>query len=112
MIVLIAAIALIVLVVLVAIFTGRLGIFLPYPGTPLYEESIKMGFEPPKRTEDWGVIERYDINFNLPWVDKKRVGAIIRYNSFLNSMKMKSRLIYSIFNFMYKVRIKKDNFIC
>lgn len=29
--------------------------FLPWPGTPMYESAVAMGFRPPKLVEDWGI---------------------------------------------------------
>ncbi|MBL7069063.1 MAG: B12-binding domain-containing radical SAM protein [Candidatus Omnitrophica bacterium] len=43
--------------------------FCPYPGTPLYHKSLKMGFNAPECLEDWA-----DFNTNvyskLPWFDR------------------------------------------
>jgi radical SAM superfamily enzyme YgiQ (UPF0313 family) len=45
-------------------------IFAPYPGTPIYEESIRAGFIPPKSSLEWGEkLSRFKCN--LPWIDKK-----------------------------------------
>jgi radical SAM superfamily enzyme YgiQ (UPF0313 family) len=30
-------------------------VFLPWPGTALYDRAVSMGFKPPERTEDWAV---------------------------------------------------------
>jgi len=91
-------------------FSGRLGVFLPYPGTPLYDEAIEKFFIPPRKTEDWGVLERYGVNFDLPWLNKRKVDAIIKYNCFLNAVKMKSKIIYGIYDFFYGFRIRMNNF--
>jgi radical SAM superfamily enzyme YgiQ (UPF0313 family) len=45
-------------------------LYLPYPGTPLYNQAVELGFEPPSNLASWG-------NFNLapghtPWVKKKQ----------------------------------------
>lgn len=45
------------------------GIFMPYPGTPLYEISIKNGFVPPSRTEDWEIVDRWRNTVELPWIN-------------------------------------------
>ncbi|MEK7168082.1 MAG: radical SAM protein [Patescibacteria group bacterium] len=45
-------------------------IYTPYPGTDLYESSIKQGFVPPARLEDWA---NFDFeNINMPWIGKQR----------------------------------------
>lgn len=53
-----------------------LGAYLPYPGSRMYEFSIRQGFKPPARTEDWGNIDRFRRNFNSPWVDAQKVWVI------------------------------------
>lgn len=43
--------------------------YTPFPGSPLYEKSIKLGFPEPKSLDEWGNI---NLNTsNLPWIDKK-----------------------------------------
>ena len=53
-----------------------LGAYLPYPGSKMYDFSVKQGFKPPARTEDWGRIDRFRKNFDSPWVDAKKVWVI------------------------------------
>ncbi len=53
-----------------------LGAYLPYPGSKMYDFSVKRGFKPPVRTEDWGKIDRFRKNFDSPWVDAKKVWVI------------------------------------
>ncbi len=45
------------------------GVYLPYPGTDLYELTIKKGFSPPKKTEDWANVDSWYDNFNIDWLD-------------------------------------------
>lgn len=46
------------------------GLFIPYPGTPLYDDALKYGFKVPEDIEEWANFERYDIeNLNFPWID-------------------------------------------
>jgi radical SAM superfamily enzyme YgiQ (UPF0313 family) len=47
-----------------------ISIYTPYPGTELYELSIKDGFKPPESLERWGSFVLDWFNSNL-WVDKK-----------------------------------------
>ncbi len=61
-----------------------LGAYLPYPGSLMYELAIKQGFQPPKRTEDWGEIDRFRKAFLSPWVDNKKVWRIREYFKFFN----------------------------
>jgi radical SAM superfamily enzyme YgiQ (UPF0313 family) len=45
-------------------------VYTPYPGTNLYELSIKEGFNPPKSLEEWA---NYDFNtVKMPWVRGKK----------------------------------------
>ncbi len=53
-----------------------LGAYLPYPGSKLYEFSLTQGFKPPKKTEDWGKIDRFRKNFKSPWVNAQKVWVI------------------------------------
>ena len=46
-------------------------IFTPYPKTPLWEKSLKFGFEPPKTTLEWKHINRYTNPEKLPWLKKE-----------------------------------------
>jgi len=62
------------------------GPFLPFPGTPLYDLAIKHGFTPPKKTEDWHILDRWDAKLDLtwlPWADKKTLFLIREYCRFL-----------------------------
>jgi anaerobic magnesium-protoporphyrin IX monomethyl ester cyclase len=53
-----------------------LGAYLPYPGSKLFEFSLKQGFELPGKTEDWGKIDRFRKDFKSPWVNVKKVWVI------------------------------------
>lgn len=53
-----------------------LGIFLPFPGAPLYDLVTAAGYVPPACTEDWEVLDRGNENMViswLPWVTKKDI---------------------------------------
>lgn len=54
--------------------------FAPYPGAPMYQEAIRLGFEPPRRTEDWADFDLTDLH--TPWVDpgyKEKVDMVIDF---------------------------------
>lgn len=53
-----------------------LGAYLPYPGSKLYDFSLKQGFKPPQNTEAWGEIDRFRKDFKSPWVNVKKVWTI------------------------------------
>ena len=46
-----------------------LSIYTPFPGSPLYELSKKLGFKEPKTLEEWGEIDFKKVE--LPWLEKK-----------------------------------------
>lgn len=55
-------------------------VFTPYPGTELYEKSIKIGFKPPRELERWA---SYDFEtVNTPWISRK-MARIIKNVAFM-----------------------------
>ncbi len=66
------------------------GMYMPYPGTGLYQLALKEGFIPPKNTEDWQCIDRWRNVVPLPWIDQN-ICKNIRYFSAM--LKDKNRLI-------------------
>jgi radical SAM superfamily enzyme YgiQ (UPF0313 family) len=55
-------------------------IYTPYPGTPLYHASLKLGFKEPKTLEEWA---NFELNMrNTPWVPRsivKKVAMLTEY---------------------------------
>ncbi|MCX4098045.1 B12-binding domain-containing radical SAM protein [Nocardia sp. alder85J] len=49
----------------------RVHLFAPYPGTPLYEDAVRAGFEPPSTLEDWSHFDYYDSQ--TPWTSAATV---------------------------------------
>lgn len=45
-------------------------LYTPYPGTPLYDECLKLGFTPPDSLEGWIKMDWYSLN--LPWLTEKK----------------------------------------
>ncbi len=45
-------------------------VFVPYPGTELYDLSLQNGFKPPEKLEEWGVYSRQ--HSNTPWIQDKK----------------------------------------
>ena len=60
-------------------FNAKLGVYNPYPGTPLYQSALEMGFVAPKDTKSWDVMDRYDIRFSLPWIDRVKLKSMLLY---------------------------------
>lgn len=54
--------------------------FAPYPGAPMYAESVQQGFVPPPRLEGWSDFDLTELH--TPWVDpayKEKVDMIIGF---------------------------------
>jgi radical SAM superfamily enzyme YgiQ (UPF0313 family) len=54
--------------------------FAPYPGAPLYQEAVRLGFRPPERTEGWADFDLTELH--TPWVDpayKEKVDMVIDF---------------------------------
>lgn len=45
------------------------GWFLPYPGTELYEEACRRGFNPPKKIGDWDKFDRWSEEYKMDWIE-------------------------------------------
>ena len=57
-------------------------IYLPYPGTPLYEEALHMGFVPPKFLEDWSSFSYY--RAITPWTSIELEKTIKEFTSLID----------------------------
>jgi radical SAM superfamily enzyme YgiQ (UPF0313 family) len=64
------------------------GLYLPYPGTILYDDSIEKGFRPPQTPEEWIICERYlderrpsEDSISYPWVDIRRLSLALQLMS-------------------------------
>jgi len=89
------------------------GVFLytPYPGTLMFEEVVKRGFQPPKRLEEWGKLI-FSENLYYPWLTKReylRLLTIVQtsliLNSYANSYKFEvlfRRFKSKIFKYVYR----------
>ncbi|MHB1389987.1 MAG: B12-binding domain-containing radical SAM protein [Thermoleophilia bacterium] len=54
--------------------------FAPYPGAPMFDEAVRLGFVPPHRLEDWVDFDLTELH--TPWVNpqyKQRVDMIIDF---------------------------------
>jgi radical SAM superfamily enzyme YgiQ (UPF0313 family) len=43
-------------------------IYTPYPGTELYDETVRMGLRPPQRLEDWAAFNFRNVSGDAPWL--------------------------------------------
>jgi len=108
------------------ILSNGIFIFNPYPGTPLYEEAIKLGANLPDTFEGWGnYIFKYDAD--LPWVSVKHKKILkllfymVRFNFYLhelsfrpgysNSFRLFAKTLLSPWILSAKIRWKFNFFI-
>jgi anaerobic magnesium-protoporphyrin IX monomethyl ester cyclase len=49
------------------------GIYMPYPGSELFDTAVELGYEPPTDTAGWNVLDRWRNTVSLPWIDNKMV---------------------------------------
>ena len=56
----------------------KIHLYLPFPGTPLFDLSIESGFQPPTTLEGWSNLDYYQIE--TPWVDKKYQKKVRDFN--------------------------------
>ena len=56
----------------------NIGVYVPYPGTPLAEEALKAGFRFPERAEDWALFDILKGSMRLPWVRPDQIQMLNR----------------------------------
>lgn len=57
-------------------------IYIPYPGTPLYNAALEMGFQPPEKLEDWSGFNYYKAM--TPWTTKQLEDRVNRCKYLIN----------------------------
>jgi radical SAM superfamily enzyme YgiQ (UPF0313 family) len=94
----------------------NIGIYIPYPGTRIVNEAIRLGFRFPKDIDLWG---KYDIlkgEMDLPWLTQKqikRISKIDRYGKMLYTGSPRISIFYAVrkaFAVMAKLRFKYNFF--
>ncbi len=60
---------------------GLMFIYAPYPGTPLYKNSLRLGFKEPRSLEQWGKFSLYKTH--TPWITKKRALIVPMISSYI-----------------------------
>ncbi len=60
---------------------GLMFIYCPYPGTPLYQNALKLGFEEPRTLEGWSNFTLY--KKHTPWITKKQELIVPMISSYL-----------------------------
>lgn len=61
-------------------FDVNIHFYAPFPGTPLFNESIKYGYQPPTNLQGWSSLDYYIIQ--TPWIDKKEEKKVRRFGDF------------------------------
>ena len=60
---------------------GQMFIYMPYPGTPLYDTAVELGFQEPKELEGWAHMKLYDKQ--TPWVTPKQARMVSMISSYI-----------------------------
>lgn len=63
----------------------KVHVYLPYPGTPLYNRAIELGFEPPQKLADWSEFNYYKAM--TPWTDEHLEKCAIKYTKMIDKNK-------------------------
>lgn len=53
--------------------------YAPYPGTPLYEDALRGGFQPPDSLEGWAQFDYYSMR--TPWLNDEDLATIRRWST-------------------------------
>lgn len=69
-------------------------VYVPYPGTELYEIAIKSGFRPPDKLEDWAEMSWSNRKRNYPWLTVEN-GKLIKMLSFCSLFMARDRNLKS-----------------
>lgn len=69
-------------------------LYTPYPGTPLYQVSIKCGFKPPNTLEGWG--NWSVLNVHTPWIDETYKDRFYSFVKFYYPMAFPSKKLIEI----------------
>lgn len=56
-------------------------LYCPYPGTPLYENALKLGFKEPKSLEEWSGFTLY--RKNTPWITRRQEFLVAMLSSYI-----------------------------
>lgn len=60
---------------------GLMFIYCPYPGTPLYHDALKLGFNEPKSLEEWGKFSLYEKH--TPWITERQAFFVPMLSSYI-----------------------------
>ncbi|RKZ43076.1 MAG: hypothetical protein DRR00_30385 [Candidatus Parabeggiatoa sp. nov. 3] len=93
---------------------GQMFIYVPYPGTPLYNFSLALGFKEPKNLEGWGDHTFYETN--TPWITKEQEILVPMLSSYIFMLldsdtldmikdRVKNRFKRTLFIFAFKTLV-------
>jgi len=60
---------------------GLMFLYCPYPGTPLYQEALKLGFKEPRSLEEWGNFSLYERH--TPWITREQEFFVPMLSSYI-----------------------------
>ncbi len=90
----------------------NLGVYVPYPGTPIVKIANKKGFEFPTNIEDWKSFDILKGEMKLPWISPEKVKQISimdRYAKMLflaGSPNLTASFVRKLFSIFAKLRFK------
>jgi len=88
-----------------ALFLGP-SIYTPYPGTPLFDKCIEMGFGPPDKLEDWAEFG-WTENTRLPFIEPNYSRWLMRTVNVVNGVNVLKRIFdLKWIRQWFKIRIK------
>lgn len=80
----------------------KLKIYNPYPGTPLWQKSLKAGFVTPKNNKEWAQVERH--RCLLPWVNQKHIERMCMITNYVFTIYNKKRIDWMLLGKITKLR--------
>ena len=93
-------------------------VFVPYPGSELYDLAVKDGFKPPKTLEGWAVFNRQHVD--TPWIQdrKKKLEMLLYSSKFIDGQRLKHsfprnslvQLVIGAMSSMYRWRWRRHWF--
>ena len=90
---------------------AQIFIYCPYPGTSIYEDSIRLGFKEPKNLVEWGKITYFERP--VPWVNKNQGNLVPMISNYIfmfldsdtivwTKEKIKNKIFQAIFICFFK----------
>jgi hypothetical protein len=76
-----------------------IGLYIPYPGSPILEDALQRGFRFPQDPEGWSKFDILVGTMELPWVTRERVrlfALIDKYSKLLLVSKKSTPLMKSV----------------